>query len=60
MPINTDKILKELEKGTPDEQYVVFQQVKDFVQKSLTTEQKEVEEKASELQNKIERLSGTY
>jgi len=60
MPINTDKILKELEKGTPDEQYVVFQQVKDFVQKSLTAEQKEVEEKSSELQNKIDRLSGAY
>ncbi len=60
MPINTDKILKELEKGTPEEQYEVFHQVKDFVQKSLTAEQKEVEEKASELQNKIDRLSGTY
>ena len=60
MPINTDKILKELEKGTPDEMYVVFNQIKDFVQISLTAEQEQVEKKASELQNKIDRLSGTY
>lgn len=58
MPINTDKILKELEKGTPEEQYESYLLIKDFVQKSLAAQQKEVEEKANELQNKIDRLLG--
>ena len=59
MPIKIDKIYPELSKGTPEEQYEAYLLIKDFVQKSLAAQQKEVEEKANELQNKIERLSGT-
>jgi TolA-binding protein len=59
MSIKIDKIYSELSKGNPEEQYEAYLLVKDFVQKSLSAQQKEVEEKANELQNKIERLSGT-
>lgn len=58
MPIKIDKIYSELSKGTPEEQYEAYLLIKDFVQKSLAAQQKEVEEKANELQNKIDRLLG--
>ena len=58
MPIKIDKIYSELAKGTPEEQYESYLLIKDFVQKSLAAQQKEVEEKANELQNKIDRLLG--
>lgn len=56
MPINTEKIKKELEKGNPDEQYTAFQEIKDFVQLSLAEEQRILDEKSSELASKIEKL----
>ena len=59
MSIKIDKIYSELSKGNFEEQYEAYLLVKDFVQKSLSAKQKEVEEKANELQNKIDRLSGT-
>jgi hypothetical protein len=57
MNIKLDKIVKELEKGSPDEQYAAFQEIKDFVQLSLANEQKILDEKSSELQSKIDRLN---
>ena len=58
MPINTDKILKELEKGTPDELYAAFFYIKGAVQRMIEIEQKQVEERANELQNKIDEIVG--
>lgn len=56
--ISIDKIKKELAKGTPDEQYDAYLQVKDFVQQNIEAEQKALEDKASELQSKINRING--
>lgn len=58
MPINTDKIKKELEKGNPDEQYTAFQEIKDFVQLNLAEEQRILDEKSNEIQSKIDRING--
>jgi len=57
---NEQKIFSELGKLTPNELYIAFQKVKEFVQKSLEAEQKIVEEKASELQSKIDKLNNNY
>jgi len=56
MPINTDKILKELSKGSADEQYEAWIQIKEAVGKALSEEQKQVENKATELQSKVDRV----
>ena len=50
MPINTDKIAKELEKGTPEEQYEVYLKVKEWVQIALEGQQQEIEKKNNEIQ----------
>lgn len=57
---NEQKIFSELGKLTPNELYIAFQKIKEFVQQSLEAEQKIVEEKANELQSKIDRLNGSY
>ncbi len=57
---NEQKIFSELGKLTPNELYIAFQKIKEFVQKSLEAEQKIVEEKANELQSKIDKLNGSY
>lgn len=56
---NEQKIFSELGKLTPNELYIAFQKIKEFVQQSLEAEQKIVEEKANELQSKIDRLNGS-
>ena len=58
MPINIEKIEKELQKGTPEEQYEAFQKVKEYVQTSLEEHQKKVEEINNEILSKINRISG--
>ena len=58
MPISTDKIAKELEKGTPEEQYEVYLKVKELVQVALQGQQQEIEKKNNEIQAKIDRISG--
>ena len=58
MPINIEKIQKELSKGTPYEQYEAYLKVKEFVQVALEAEREEVEKKNNEILSKIERLSG--
>ncbi len=57
---NEQKIFSELGKLTPNELYIAFQKIKEFVQQSLEAEQKIVEEKANELQSKIDKLNGSY
>ena len=57
---NEQKIFSELGKLTPNELYIAFQKIKEFVQQSLEAEQKIVEEKANELQSKIGKLNGSY
>ena len=57
---NEQKIFSELGKLTPNELYIAFQKIKEFVQKSLEAEQKIVEETANELQSKIDKLNNNY
>jgi len=57
---NEQKIFSELGKLTPNELYIAFQKIKEFVHKSLEEERKIVEEKANELQSKIDGLNGSY
>lgn len=52
------KIFSELGKLTPNELYIAYLKIKEFVAQTLQAEQKLVEEKANELQSKIERLNG--
>jgi len=52
------KIFSELGKLTPNELYIAYLKIKEFVAQTLAAEQKLVEEKANELQSKIERLNG--
>lgn len=58
MPINTDKIIKELEKGSVVEQVEAYKLVKTFVTNSLQEEQKKKEEEASQLQSTLENING--
>lgn len=52
------KVFSELGKLTPNELYIAYLKIKEFVAQTLQSEQKLVEEKANELQSKIERLNG--
>ena len=52
------KVFSELGKLTPNELYIAYLKIKEFVAQTLEAEQKLVEEKANELQSKIERLNG--
>lgn len=56
---NEQKIFEEIDKLTPDESYQLLQRVKDFIQKKLEAEQKEADERSSELQSKIQKISGS-
>lgn len=58
MAINSDKILKELSKGTTEEQVAAYHLVKDAVTQSLADAQKKAEETASQLQSTIDRING--
>lgn len=53
------KIFSELGKLTPNELYIAYLKIKEFVAQTLQAEQKLVEEKANELQNKIDYLNNT-
>lgn len=57
---NEQKIFSELGKLTPNELYIAFQKIKEFVYKSLEEERDIVQETANELQSKIDRLNGSY
>lgn len=52
-----EKIFKEIDKGTLAEQYDLYTQVKDHVQKNILAGQKKKEDEATELQSKAEKLS---
>jgi len=56
---NEQKIFSELGKLTPNELYIAYLKIKEFVAQTLEAEQKLVEEKANELQNKIDYLNNT-
>jgi len=53
------KVFSELGKLTPDELYIAYLKIKEFVAQTLAAEQKLVEEKANELQSKIDYLNNT-
>ena len=53
------KVFSELGKLTPNELYIAYLKIKEFVAQTLEAEQKLVEEKANELQNKIDYLNNT-
>lgn len=54
---NESKIYAEIDKLTPDEAYMAFGRIKEFIQKKLEAEQKEADERSSELQSKINKLN---
>ena len=56
---NEQKIFSELGKLTPNELYIAYLKIKEFVAQTLEAEQKLVEEKANELQSKIDYLNNT-
>jgi Skp family chaperone for outer membrane proteins len=56
--INTEKILKELDKGSILEQVDAFNSIKDHVAKNIEKAQQEAEEKANHLQNTFNRITG--
>ena len=53
------KVFSELGKLTPNELDIAYLKIKEFVAQTLEAEQKLVEEKANELQNKIDYLNNT-
>ena len=56
---NEQKVFSELGKLTPNELYIAYLKIKEFVAQTLQAEQKLVEEKANELQSKIDYLNNT-
>lgn len=59
MPIiKTEKILKELEKGSVDEMIEVFNQIKSFVTEQVQKEQQALEAKSDQLQSTLNRING--
>lgn len=56
MPINTEKIKKELSKGDIGELVLAFYEVKTFVAELVEAAQKQADEKASQLQTTLERI----
>lgn len=59
MAYNEQKVFSELGKLTPNELYIAYLKIKEFVAQTLQAEQKLVEEKANELQSKIDYLNNT-
>lgn len=56
---NEQRLFSELGKLTPNELYIAYLKIKEFVAQTLQAEQKLVEEKANELQSKIDYLNNT-
>lgn len=54
----SEKIKKILQKESVDSQYEILQQIKGFVSQNIDAEQKILQDKASELQSKSERING--
>ena len=57
--INTEKVLKEMAKGTSDNMIVVMELIKAQIIAKLTAEQAEADELASKKQSQIERLNNS-
>ena len=57
--INTDKIIKELAKGTSEEMIVALDKIKNFIVTQLTEEQEAADLLASKKQSQIERLNNS-
>lgn len=58
MAYNEQKIFNELGKLTPNELYIAFGKIKEFVTKTLEQEKKQTEGEVSDLQEKIQKLNG--
>ena len=57
--INTEKIIKELSRGTTEEMIVSLDQIKAFIVTKLTEEQADADQLASKKQSQIERLNNS-
>jgi len=55
---NEQKILSELGKISPDEQFQALERITSFVQKGLEAEKKLADEKSELLNEKIQKLNG--
>lgn len=53
-----EKIEKEVQKGTLEQQLMAYEKVKKIVSESLIEHQREAEEKANDLQQKLDRING--
>lgn len=58
MAYNEQKIFNELGKLTPNELYIAFGKIKEFVTQTLEQEKKQTEEKSNELATKIQQING--
>lgn len=58
MAYNEQKIFSELGKLTPNELYIAFGKIKEFVTKTLEAEKKLADEKSELLNEKIQKLNG--
>ena len=54
--VNLDKVFKELDKCEENDILVAFQSIKEFLTNKLISIQKDAEERANELQNKVDSL----
>ena len=54
---NEAKIFEELDKLNSNELYIYFGKIKAFISSKLEAQQKEVEEKQADLQNKIDSIN---
>ena len=57
MPINTERILKELSKGEVGEQVAAYKVIKEYVALNVKQEQELTEMKANELQQTYDRIN---
>lgn len=58
MKIRIEKLQKELTRGSAKEQVVALKELKEFVIKSLSQEQAEIQSSVSGIQNLINEISG--
>lgn len=54
--INIEKIKAEIDKGTIEQQYDAFQLIKTHIHSNIEAEQKGAEDRASDLQSKMEKI----
>lgn len=58
MPINIDKIKKELDKGTTSDQYEALEEITKHVATNLAKEREQHDNLSNDLKSKIEKING--